>query len=120
MPTISIISPWSGNTGPDLLPDYAAAVQGAQVVIVDNASEDETAQALRDVEKAGGIYIRNETNIGFAAGNNQGYAKATGDIIIFLNSDIAAPAHWLNLVTDDVKDGALYGPSLQAQLVAGR
>ena len=31
--------------------------------------------------------IRNETNIGFAAGNNQGAAASTGDYVIFLNDD---------------------------------
>jgi glycosyltransferase involved in cell wall biosynthesis len=63
---------------------------------------------------------RNETNLGFAAANNQGYAHASGDVIIFLNSDVAGDAAWLKLVADDVKDGALYGPSLAQQFVGGR
>ncbi len=68
----------------------------------------------------GWVYLRNEQNAGFAGGNNQGYARATGDIIIFLNSDVAAPPAFLEAIAQDVRDGALYGPSLQAQLVAGR
>jgi predicted O-methyltransferase YrrM len=120
MPKISIVTPWYGPTA-DLLPDYAAAVAGAEVVVVDNATPPETAAALADVAGAQGwTYLRNETNAGFAGGNNQGYAAASGDIIIFLNSDIAAPPQFLDAVAHDVKDGALYGPSLQAQLVAGR
>lgn len=115
--TISIVTPFLN--GLDLLSDYDAATQGAQLVIVDNGSDEETAGALRDLPPERGVVIRNETNLGFAAANNQGYAKATGDIIIFLNSDIAADPAWLNLVADDVKDGALYGPSLQQQLVYG-
>ncbi len=117
---ISIITPWYGPTA-DLLPDYAAAVAGAEVVVVDNATPPETAAALLDVAGANGwAYLRNDTNAGFAGGNNQGYAVSSGDVIIFLNSDIAAPPQFLDAVAADVRDGALYGPSLQAQLVAGR
>src|SRR5262245_28038773 len=110
MTRISIVTPF--KNGLDLLPDYARAVQGAQVVIVDNGSDEATATALHDVEQVeGNVCIRNETNAGFAAANNQGYARATGDIIVFLNSDIAADPAWLALVASDVQDGALYGPS---------
>jgi len=116
MPTISIITPF--RNGLDLLPDYAAAVQGAhEVITVDNTSDPDTAAALKG---AGGVYIRNETNAGFAAANNQGYARATGDIIVFLNSDVAPAGDWLAMVAANVRDGALYGPSLAHQLVAGR
>lgn len=121
MPTISIISPWAGETGA-LLTDFYLAVQGsAQVVSVDNACPAATATALAEMTAhLCGEYIRNEENKGFAAANNQGYAAATGDIIVFLNSDVAPAGPWLAQVAADVKDGALYGPSLQAQLVAGR
>jgi predicted O-methyltransferase YrrM len=121
---LSIVTPWYGPTAQgdnNLLPDFAAAVAGAEVVVVDNATPPETAAALFDTAGAHGwVYLRNETNAGFAGGNNQGYAAATGDIIIFLNSDIAAPPQFLDAIAHDVRDGALYGPSLQAQLVAGR
>lgn len=114
--SISIITPWAGTTH-DLLPDYANAVAGCEVITVDNASAPETAAALA---ACGGVYIRNEHNNGFAGGNNQGYAAATGDIVVFLNSDVAPTGPWLQMVAADVKDGALYGPSLNQQLVAGR
>ena len=113
---ISIVTPWSGTTH-ELLPDYANAVAGCEVITVDNASAPETAAALA---ACGGIYIRNATNNGFAGGNNQGYAAATGEIVVFLNSDVAPSGAWLQAVAADVKDGALYGPSLGQQLVAGR
>jgi glycosyltransferase involved in cell wall biosynthesis len=119
-PRISVVTPFYGNTA-DLLPDFRAAVRGAEVVVIDNATPPATAAALADVAGAEGwIYQRNEQNAGFAGGNNQGYARATGDVIIFLNSDIAAPPEFLRAVAADVRDGALYGPSLQAQLVGGR
>ena len=117
MKTISVVTPFLN--GLDLLPDYDTATHGAQIVIVDNGSDVPTAEALQALPSEMGVIIRNETNIGFAAANNQGYARATGDIVIFLNSDIAGDPSWLKMVADDVKDGALYGPSVQRQLVYG-
>lgn len=117
MPSISIITPFLN--GLDLLPDFERATLGAALVLIDNGSDEPTAEALRSMPAERGIVLRNENNIGFAAANNQGYARATGDIIVFLNSDIAGDPAWLKLVEDDVKDGALYGPSLNQQLVHG-
>ncbi len=105
--------------GLDLLQDYDACTQGAQLIIIDNGSDEPTAEALRTLPKERGIVIRNETNVGFAAANNQGYARAEGDIIVFLNSDVAGDSVWLKFVADDVKDGYLYGPSVTQQLVYG-
>jgi len=116
-PKISIVSPF--HNGFELLPDYEHATQGAELIIVDNGSDAPTADALATLPPDRGKVIRNETNTGFAAANNQGYAASSGDIVIFLNSDIAGDPAWLKLVADDVKDGALYGPSVNQQLVYG-
>ncbi len=117
MPKISVITPFLN--GIDLLPDYEHATQGAELIIVDNGSDTQTAEALATLPADRGRVIRNETNIGFAAANNQGYAASSGDIVVFLNSDIAGDPSWLKLVADDVQDGALYGPSVNRQLVYG-
>jgi glycosyltransferase involved in cell wall biosynthesis len=114
---ISVVTPFFN--GLDLLQDYDACTQGAQLVIIDNGSDAPTAEALRTLPPTRGIVIRNETNAGFAAANNQGYAKAEGEIIVFLNSDVAGDPVWLKFVADDVKDGYLYGPSVSQQLVYG-
>ena len=39
--------------------------------------------------------IRNQTNLGFAAGNNRGAAASTGEYIVFLNDDTRAHPDWL-------------------------
>ncbi len=114
---ISIVTPFLN--GLDLLKDYEAATIGAELILIDNGSDAATADALASLPPERGIVIRNETNTGFAAANNQGYAHATGDIIVFLNSDIAGDPVWIKYVADDVKDGGLYGPSLHRQLVYG-
>jgi predicted O-methyltransferase YrrM len=118
--TISIITPWK-NGSDTLLKDYAAAIPSdIQIVTVDNASDESNAQALEAfTTERGGVYLRNDENKGFAAANNQGYAQSTGDIVIFLNSDITADPKWLQSVAHDVTDGALYGPSLAQQMLFG-
>lgn len=118
--TISIITPWRNGVAA-LLTDYAAAIPAdAQIITVDNGSDAEQAETLRTFTmERNGVYIRNEQNAGFAAANNQGYQAATGDLIIFLNSDVTADPVWLKRVAHDVRPGALYGPSLQAQHLYG-
>ncbi len=61
----------------------------SEVVIVDNASPDDALE-----EAAGRAWVkvvRNEENRGFAAACNQGAAASTGEILLFLNSDVAVP-----------------------------
>ena len=125
--TISIVTPWLGHI--ELAPAYEAAVTGAQVVIVDNASDPETAAALDAmVERLsnGSVVLHNETNRYFTAANNQGYdiavtemEAATDDVVMFVNSDIVAAEGWLEQVEREVVDGALYGPSVLAFDVDG-
>lgn len=121
MTRISVITPWFGPNSPALLPDYRAAVKGAQVIAVDNGGPDAARDAIRlaAIEDEW-IYLDPGINLGFAGGNNAGYLHATGDVIIFLNSDVAAPPALLAAVAADVRDGALYGPSVGHQLVAGK
>jgi hypothetical protein len=56
--------------------------------------------------------LRNETNRGFAAANNQGLAMATGDRFVLLNNDTIVPRGWLSRSVrhlDDPRVGAV-GP----------
>jgi GT2 family glycosyltransferase len=56
-----------------------------EIVLVDNASSDETADLLRRVD---GVHvIRNQRNIGFPRGCNQGAKEARGRLLLLLNND---------------------------------
>lgn len=117
--TISIITPF--HNCPELIPDYEAAVHGAQVIVIDNASEPETSDKLRAmVQRLGhdSVCIRNETNAKYAHANNQGLAASSGDIVVFLNSDVRAHGDWLSAVST-CKRGSLYSPSAGMRLVDG-
>jgi len=115
--SLSIITPF--HNYPELIPAYEAAVRGAEVIIIDNASEQDcAAQLVSMTERLGGVYIRNDENKGFAYANNQGLAAATGDIVVFLNSDVRAHGDWLSAVST-CKRGSLYSPSAGMRLVDG-
>lgn len=63
-----------------------AAPLEAQVIVVDNNSGDGTVAMVRD-EFPWVDLVASERNLGFAAGNNVGLGRATGDVVVFLNPD---------------------------------
>jgi GT2 family glycosyltransferase len=64
------------------------------VVVVDNASDDGTADRLRH-EVDGATLVFNTTNVGFGAASNQGALRAAGRHLCFLNSDAFVRPGWL-------------------------
>jgi GT2 family glycosyltransferase len=73
----------------------------AQVIVVDNASRDGSADMVR-AEFPQVVCVVLPENLGFAGGNNQGIAHATGDFVVLLNSDteiagdvLSACARWM-------------------------
>ena len=116
---ISVITPW--HNCPELIPDYEAAVYGAQVIVIDNASDADTSDKLRGmVQRLGhdSVYLRNDENKKYAHANNQGLNAASGEIVVFLNSDVRAHGDWKQTVAQ-AKPGALYSPSAGMRLVDG-
>ncbi len=84
-----------------------------EVIVVDDASSDETEQRLAEIE---GIRVhRNAENLGFIGTCNAGAALARGDYIVFLNNDTAVQAGWLDALirTFDMQpDAGLVGAKL--------
>jgi GT2 family glycosyltransferase len=65
-----------------------------EVIVVDDASTDETAARMRDIE--GVRCLRNTENLGFIGACNAGAAIARGDYLVFLNNDTAVQSGWLD------------------------
>ena len=59
---------------------------GSEVIVVDNASHDQSADMIQD-EFPDVKLVRLEKNVGFGRANNAGYEHATTDVIVLLNSD---------------------------------
>ncbi len=57
-----------------------------ETIVVDNGSQDGSA-AMVEQEFPGAKLIRSAVNLGFAAGNNRGFASAQGRYVVLLNSD---------------------------------
>jgi glycosyltransferase involved in cell wall biosynthesis len=66
--------------------DAADARTSREVIVVDQASTDGTADWLR-AERADVVLVALEQNVGFGAGNNRGLAVAGGRYALLLNSD---------------------------------
>jgi len=73
-----------------------------EVIVVDNASDDETPRLLAHVE--GLRVIRNSENLGFVDACNQGAAEAAGEAILFLNNDTMVFPGWLPPLVDTLAD----------------
>jgi len=110
---ISVITPWLDH--PEFIADYERALRASdvEVIVVDNGSTAENGARIAEmVNRLHGKHIRNAQNQWFAAANNQGIAVSTGELLLFLNNDIAAEPGWLDAVRRDVTPNALVGPGL--------
>jgi GT2 family glycosyltransferase len=68
------------------------------VIVVDNGSQDDSALFLQRYAARAPFpvsIIRNDSNLGFCAANNQGIAAARGAFVALLNNDAEAEAGWL-------------------------
>ena len=70
---------------------------GAEIVVVDDASTDATAE-LVDVRDDIRV-VRNERNLGFGASCNAGVAHARGRHVVLLNNDTQPCEGWLDALT---------------------
>lgn len=69
------------------------------IVVVDNASLDDSLEKLVDLYKEKCVYIKNDENLGYAGGNNIGikYALDHGaDYVCILNNDTVIPMDFFN------------------------
>ena len=85
-----------------------------ELIIVDNASSDGTADYLRALADGnGGVrVVFNDANRGFAPANNAGLAAAAGDALVLLNNDTVVSPRWLPRLLKHACDPAvgLAGP----------
>jgi len=90
-PTLSVlIVAWNSReelarTLPAVVPELG---EGDELIVVDNASGDGTADVVAALAPAARI-VRSERNLGFAAGCNAGAAVARGELLVALNPDAA-------------------------------
>jgi GT2 family glycosyltransferase len=116
----AIVVNWNGGA---MLQDalaslFAQSWPALEVVLVDNASTDGSADAATARFGSRLMVVRNARNEGFARGNNVGMAAAKGDWLFLLNSDAVCDPNTieelLRFVADKPEVGQLASRVLQA------
>jgi GT2 family glycosyltransferase len=79
---------------PDCL-DALLVQNNAEVIIVDNASSDGSAELVETAYPHVRL-VKAGRNLGFGGGNNLGASVAQGEYLVFLNSDTIADKNWLH------------------------
>ncbi len=69
----------------------ASEADDLEVIVVDNASQDGSAEMVRE-EFPGARLILNDRNVGFTSATNQAFEVAQGDPVLMLNSDTVVPS----------------------------
>lgn len=91
-----IIVTWNGKQLLETyLPSVVAHSGNAEIIIADNASQDDTGSWLAQTFPT----VRHcllDDNYGYCGGNNKAAATANGDILLFLNNDVEVTPNWLN------------------------
>ncbi|HOJ20777.1 MAG TPA: glycosyltransferase family 2 protein [Armatimonadota bacterium] len=85
-----------------------------EILVIDNASADGSAEMTRQ-EFPRVTLIANESNLGYAAATNQGFAAARGESILLLNPDTEVPPGALRVLMETLAahpDAAAVAPRL--------
>lgn len=89
----------------DLLLDCVASLECArevgslaEIIVVDNASTDGSAAAVR--ERFPDVQVIDHANRGYGAGANRGIAASTGEYVLVLNPDTTVPAGTIRALVD--------------------
>ena len=77
----------------------ASLPRGPQVIVVDNASSDGSADMVRG-HYPEALLVANAENRGFTGGNNDGLKRSAGDFVLFLNPDTVVDEEALPLLLE--------------------
>lgn len=111
-----VIPNWNGR---DLLEKYLPSVVQAmaghpdnEVIVVDNGSEDGSAEFLRERFPTVRVLAFQE-NLGFGGGSNAGFRAAKNDIVVLLNSDMRVAKDFLQPLLDGFDAADVFAVSCQ-------
>jgi GT2 family glycosyltransferase len=85
---------------------HSSSVAPHEIIVVDDASTDGTAQIAAQSKCR---VLRMDENIGAARAKNRGAAEATGDILFFTDDDVVVECETLERITEDFSDPRVAG-----------
>jgi len=124
-PSLSVVIPNYNGAGilPECFPPTHAAIRAgfphAEIVIVDDASTDDSADWVErrfpDV-----VVLRNPENRGFGGTVNRGVTAAHGDRVVLLNTDVRAGEGFLDAALPHFSDPDVFAVTFQSLTPEGR
>jgi len=111
-----VIPNWNGR---DLLEKYIPSIiaalsgnSGNEIIVVDNGSEDGSAEFLRERFPAVRV-LALDRNLGFGGGSNEGFRAAKNDIVVLLNSDMRVERDFLVPLLQAFTDETIFSVACQ-------
>lgn len=96
------------------LPDVVKNCPGCEIIVVDDASTDDSAQLVRKNFKEVKLLV-NKKNLGFARSVNKGVKESTGDLILLLNSDVVPREDFLKPALHHFRNKKIFAVGLADQ-----
>ena len=111
-----VIPNWNGR---DLLEKYIPSIiealadhPGNEILVVDNGSEDGSAEFLRERFPSVRV-LALDRNLGFGGGSNAGFRAAANDIVVLLNSDMRVERDFLAPLLEAFTDETIFSVACQ-------
>jgi len=117
MKSVSIIIPTFNGCG--LLKEYlphtydvishSREVSDYEIIVIDDASTDDTAAYIRDTGIPNLIYLSNDSNSGFSKTINKGIGQARMELCLLLNNDMDIPQDFFEKTVPFMADDSVFG-----------
>lgn len=114
---IPVFNKW--NFTKSCLKDLSQLPDSHEIIIIDNASSDETAEELSKITDTKVTIITNKENVFHSKACNQGYEAANADVVLFMNNDIRVKSNhstWTHSIIWGAEfrfvDDCLVGPTM--------
>jgi len=98
----------------ELLKKCLASIKNAEIIVVDNASQDGSVEMVKKEFPAVKLIV-NQKNLGFAKANNQALRQSQGDYFLLLNPDTQVKAGAIDKLLDFASshpESGIIGPTL--------